>query len=268
MATIDFGGVQEHVVTREEFSLDRAREILKHETVAVIGYGVQGPGQALNLRDNGIRVIVGQRKGTASWHKALADGWREGETLFGVEEACAQGTILMDLLSDSGQIQAWPGMRPHLTKGKALYFSHGFGVTFHDKTGIVPPPDVDVVLVAPAAAQDGLRAMLETIGSLARARVTLADVNPGGASAQVLLSGGIEVVVPLAGMIDLDKEKQRLQTELSQLEKQLTALEGRLANEGFVAKAPPAVVDAERAKAADWRTRADQLRGKLQALGA
>jgi len=159
MATIDFGGVQEHVVTREEFSLDRAREILKHETVAVIGYGVQGPGQALNLRDNGIRVIVGQRKGTASWHKALADGWREGDTLYGVEEACARGTILMDLLSDAGQIQAWPGMRPHLTKGKALYFSHGFGITFHDKTGIVPPPDVDVVLVAPKGSGTSLRSL-------------------------------------------------------------------------------------------------------------
>ncbi|WP_337171000.1 valine--tRNA ligase [Gemmatimonas aurantiaca] len=171
---------------------------------------------------------------------------------------------------------AWPVARGHVT-GQAI----GSGAVFEQareavqairqvraEYNVQPGAWVDVVLVAPAAAQGGLRAMLETIGSLARARVTLADVNPGGASAQVLLSGGIEVVVPLAGMIDLDKEKQRLQTELSQLEKQLTALEGRLANEGFVAKAPPAVVEAERAKAADWRSRADQLRGKLQALGA
>lgn len=159
MATIDFGGVTEHVVTRDEFPLERAREVLRQEIVAVIGYGVQGPGQALNLRDNGVRVIVGQRKGSASWHKAVADGWREGETLFSVEEACARGTIVMDLLSDAGQIQAWPAMLPHLTAGKALYFSHGFGVTFHDKTGIVPPAGVDVVLVAPKGSGTSLRTL-------------------------------------------------------------------------------------------------------------
>ncbi len=159
MATINFGGVQEHVVTREEFTLERAREVLHHETVAVIGYGVQGPGQALNLKDNGIRVIVGQRKDSASWRKALADGWKEGETLFGVEEACSKGTIVMNLLSDAGQIQAWPGMKKHLTKGKALYFSHGFGVTFHGKTGIEPPPGVDVVLVAPKGSGTSLRSL-------------------------------------------------------------------------------------------------------------
>ena len=118
MATINFGGVLENVVTREEFSLNKAQEILKNETVAVIGYGVQGPGQALNLKDNNINVIVGQRKGTASWNKAVADGWEEGKTLFDVEEACEKGTIIMNLLSDAGQIQAWDGMKKHLTKDK------------------------------------------------------------------------------------------------------------------------------------------------------
>ncbi|MBP8824405.1 MAG: ketol-acid reductoisomerase [Flavobacteriales bacterium] len=159
MATIDFGGVQEHVVTREEFTLDKAREVLKDETVAVIGYGVQGPGQALNLMDNGIRVLVGQRKGSASWRKAEADGWKEGETLFDVEEACSRGTIVMNLLSDAGQIQAWEGMRKNLTNGNALYFSHGFGITFQEKTGIVPPPGVDVVLVAPKGSGTSLRSL-------------------------------------------------------------------------------------------------------------
>ena len=159
MATIDFGGVQEHVVTREEFTLDKAREVLKDQTVAVIGYGVQGPGQALNLKDNGIRVLVGQRKGSASWRKAEADGWKEGETLFDVEEACSRGTIVMNLLSDAGQIQAWESMRKHLTNGKALYFSHGFGITFQEKTGIVPPPGVDVVLVAPKGSGTSLRSL-------------------------------------------------------------------------------------------------------------
>ncbi len=159
MATINFGGVLENVVTREEFPLEKAQEILKNETVAVIGYGVQGPGQALNLKDNGINVIVGQRKGTASWEKAATDGWEEGKTLFDLETACEKATILMNLLSDAGQIQAWEGMKKHLTKGKALYFSHGFGVTFHEKTGIVPPKEVDVFLVAPKGSGTSLRSL-------------------------------------------------------------------------------------------------------------
>lgn len=157
MAQINFGGVVENVVTREEFSLEKAREVLKHETVAVIGYGVQGPGQSLNLKDNGIHVIVGQRKGGKSWDKAIADGWVEGENLFDIEEACQRATIIQYLLSDAGQIASWPLIKPHLTKGKALYFSHGFGVTFHEQTGIVPPPDVDVILVAPKGSGTSLR---------------------------------------------------------------------------------------------------------------
>ena len=159
MATINFGGVLENVVTRAEFTLEIAQEVLKNETVAVIGYGVQGPGQALNLKDNGVHVIVGQRKGTGSWQKALADGWAEGKTLFDVETACEKATIVMNLLSDAGQIQAWEGMKKNLTKGKALYFSHGFGVTFHEKTGIVPPADIDVVLVAPKGSGTSLRSL-------------------------------------------------------------------------------------------------------------
>jgi len=157
MATINFGGVLEQVVTREEFSLNKAKEVLKNETIAVIGYGVQGPGQSLNLRDNGLNVIVGQRKGTNSWEKALHDGWIEGENLFDLEEACSRGTILMNLLSDAGQIHAWELIKKHLTKGKALYFSHGFGVTYYEKTGIVPPSDVDVILVAPKGSGTSLR---------------------------------------------------------------------------------------------------------------
>ncbi|MBQ0769369.1 MAG: ketol-acid reductoisomerase [Bizionia sp.] len=159
MATINFGGVQENVVTREEFPLKKAKDVLKNETVAVIGYGVQGPGQALNLKDNGVNVIVGQRKGTNSWKKALADGWEEGKTLFELEDACEKATVVMNLLSDAGQIQAWEGMKKHLTKGKALYFSHGFGVTFHEKTGIVPPNNIDVVLVAPKGSGTSLRSL-------------------------------------------------------------------------------------------------------------
>lgn len=157
MATINFGGVDEQVVTRSEFPLSKALETLKDETIAVIGYGVQGPGQALNLKDNGFNVIVGQRKGGKSWDKAVADGWVEGETLFEIEPALEKGTIIQYLLSDAGQIELWPTVKKHLTPGKALYFSHGFGVTYKDKTGIVAPEDVDVILVAPKGSGTSLR---------------------------------------------------------------------------------------------------------------
>lgn len=157
MATINFGGVDEQVITREEFPLDKAREVMKAETIAIIGYGVQGPGQALNLRDNGFNVIVGQRKGGKSWDKAVADGWVEGETLFEIEEAVQKGTTIQYLLSDAGQIEQWPTIKNNLSDGNALYFSHGFGVTYSDQTGIIPPKNVDVILVAPKGSGTSLR---------------------------------------------------------------------------------------------------------------
>src|ERR1051325_6784935 len=123
MAKLNFGGTEENVVTREEFPLSKAQDVLKNETVAVIGYGVQGPGQSLNLKDNGVNVIVGQRKGGKSWDKALADGWKEGVDLFDIEEACKKATIIQYLLSDAGQIASWPLIKNNLTPGKALYFS-------------------------------------------------------------------------------------------------------------------------------------------------
>lgn len=154
---LNFGGVEEPVVTREEFPLTHAREVLKDDVMAVLGYGVQGPAQALNLKDNGFNVIVGQRKGSASWDKAVADGWVEGETLFELDEACARGTIIMNLLSDAGQIATWPTVNKHLTAGKALAFSHGFGVTFNDQTEIMPGDEIDVILVAPKGSGTSVR---------------------------------------------------------------------------------------------------------------
>ena len=159
MAKMNFGGVEENVITRDEFPLSKALETLKVETIAVIGYGVQGPGQSLNLKDNGFNVIVGQRKGTKSWDKAVADGWVPGQTLFEIEEAAAKGTIIQYLLSDAGQIAMWPTIKKHLTAGKALYFSHGFGITYKDRTGIVPPADVDVIMIAPKGSGTSLRRM-------------------------------------------------------------------------------------------------------------
>ncbi|MEZ0609267.1 ketol-acid reductoisomerase [Fibrella sp. WM1] len=156
MAQINFGGTVENVVTREEFPLEKALDTLKNETIAVIGYGVQGPGQSLNMRDNGFNVIVGQRPGK-TYDKAVADGWVPGETLFEIEEALEKGTIICFLLSDAAQIELWPTVKKYLTAGKSLYFSHGFGVTYKEKTGIVPPADVDVFLVAPKGSGTSLR---------------------------------------------------------------------------------------------------------------
>ena len=145
MAKMNFGGVVENVTTREEFPLSKALEVLKNETIAVIGYGVQGPGQSLNLKDNGFNVIVGQRKNSKTWDKAVA------------EEACEKATIIQYLLSDAAQIAVWPSVKKHLTAGKALYFSHGFGATYSDRTGIVPPKDVDVIMIAPKGSGTSLR---------------------------------------------------------------------------------------------------------------
>ncbi|MBX9866960.1 MAG: ketol-acid reductoisomerase [Burkholderiales bacterium] len=161
MALMNFGGVEENVVTREEFPLAKAREVLANETIAVIGYGVQGPGQALNLKDNGFKVIVGQRSPSKSWDKAVRDGFVPGVTLFSPEEAMQQATIIMYLLSDAAQIAMWPTVQKHLTTGKALYFSHGFGITYKDRTGIVPPKDVDVFLAAPKGSGTSLRRLFQ-----------------------------------------------------------------------------------------------------------
>ena len=158
MAEMNFGGVVETVVTSKEFSLEKAREVLKNETIAILGYGIQGPGQAGNLRDNGFNVIVGQRQGK-TYDKAVADGWVPGKTLFSIEEAAEKGTIICMLLSDAGQIAVWPKLKKYLTKGKTLYYSHGFAINWQDRTGVVPPEDVDVVMVAPKGSGTSLRTM-------------------------------------------------------------------------------------------------------------
>jgi len=157
MARIDFGGVQEDVVTSEEFPLEKAREILSNETVAVLGYGVQGPAQALNMKDNGIPVIVGQREGGKSWEKAIQDGFVPGRTLFSLEEAADRATVVQYLISDAGQVAAWPRIKPCLKEGDALYFSHGFSIVYRDQTEIVPPDNIDVILVAPKGSGRNVR---------------------------------------------------------------------------------------------------------------
>jgi len=158
MAKIDFGGVEETVVTRDEFPLEKAREVLKDEVICVLGYGVQGPAQSLNMRDNGFKVIIGQSpKFKKDWDKAVADGWVPGETLFDIEEAASKGTIIQYLLSDAAQMIVWPQLKPCLNEGDALYFSHGFSIVYSDLTGVVPPENVDVILVAPKGSGTSVR---------------------------------------------------------------------------------------------------------------
>lgn len=158
MAKIDFGGIIEDVVTRDEFPLEKAREVLRNETVAIIGYGVQGPAQAMNMRDNGINVIIGQApEFKADWDKAVADGFVPGKTLFPVEEAASKGTIIQYLVSDAAQRILWPKLKPCLKEGDALYFSHGFSITYKEHTGVVPPDFVDVILCAPKGSGTSVR---------------------------------------------------------------------------------------------------------------
>src|SRR5262249_6856672 len=126
--------------------------------VAVLGYGVQGRAQSLNLKDNGIKVIIGLREhGGKSWQSASEDGWIPGKTLFSLEEAAKRGTIVIDLLSDAGQKEQWPRLKPLLTTGKALSFAHGFSIVYADQTGVVPPKEIDVLLVAPKGSGTTLR---------------------------------------------------------------------------------------------------------------
>ncbi|HIE10774.1 MAG TPA: ketol-acid reductoisomerase [Kiritimatiellae bacterium] len=158
MAVIDFGGVKEEVVMRREFPLRRARRVLKDEVIAVLGYGVQGPAQSLNLKDNGFRVVVGQaRQFRRDWDRAVRDGWKPGKDLFDLEEAAERGTVVMMLVSDAAQMAIWPRIRRHLDPGDALYFSHGFSIVFRDRTGVIPPGDVDVIMVAPKGSGSSVR---------------------------------------------------------------------------------------------------------------
>ncbi len=158
MAVIDFGGTKEEVVTRKEFSLAKARKVLRKETIAVLGYGVQGPAQALNMKDNGLNVIIGQApEFKADWNRAVKDGWVPGKTLFPIEEAARRGTIIQVLVTDAAQRVIWPVVKKCLNPGDALYFSHGFSVVYKDQTKVIPPKDVDVILVAPKGSGTSVR---------------------------------------------------------------------------------------------------------------
>lgn len=158
MAKINFGGVREEVVMRKEFPMAKARRALKNETIAVIGYGVQGPAQSLNMKDNGFNVIVGQsKKFKKDWNRAKKDGWKPGKTLFDIEEAARRATIIEFLISDAAQPIVWPVIKRNLNPGDALFFSHGFSIVYKDQTRIIPPRNVDVIMVAPKGSGTSLR---------------------------------------------------------------------------------------------------------------
>jgi len=157
MVKMDFGGVKEDVITREEFTVAQAQKILKNEVIATLGYGIQGRSQALNMRDQGIKVIVGQRKNSKTYEQAVKDGWVPEQNLFSLEEAAKRGTIKMMLLTDAAQKEEWPNVKKSLKKGDALYFSHGFSIVFKEQTGVIPPKDIDVILVAPKGSGTSVR---------------------------------------------------------------------------------------------------------------
>ncbi|MGV8057957.1 MAG: ketol-acid reductoisomerase [Smithellaceae bacterium] len=158
MAQINFGGTLEDVITADEFSIKKAQEVLKNEVIAIIGYGVQGPAQAFNMKDNGINVIIGQaQEDKPYWEKAIADGWVPGKTLFPIEEAVKRGTIIQYLVSDAAQMLLWPKVKANLKKGDALYFSHGFSIVYKEQTGVIPPDFVDVIMVAPKGSGTSVR---------------------------------------------------------------------------------------------------------------
>ncbi len=155
---IDFGGTKEEVITRKEFPMAKAKKVLKDETIAVIGYGVQGPAQGLNMRDNGFNVIIGQSpEFKKDWDRAVKDGWVPGKTLFPIEEACERGTIIQMLVSDAAQKAIWPTVKKHLKAGDAIYFSHGFSIVYREQTKVIPPEYVDVILVAPKGSGTSVR---------------------------------------------------------------------------------------------------------------
>jgi ketol-acid reductoisomerase len=160
MVELDFGGVKENVITRKEFTVQKAQKILKDEVVVSLGYGIQGQAQSLNMRDNGIKVIIGQESTGVfkkEWDKAIADGWKPGENLFPIEEAAKRGTIKMFLLTDAGQKAVWPKIKATLKAGDALYFSHGFSIVYKEQTGVIPPKNIDVILVAPKGSGTSVR---------------------------------------------------------------------------------------------------------------
>ena len=157
MVELSFGDIRENVITRAEFPMEFSRKILKGETIATLGYGIQGRAQSLNMRDNGINVVVGQRENSKSYELALKEGWVPGKTLFSLEKAAERGTIKQYLLTDSGQRELWPTIKQTLKDGDALYFSHGFSVVFGKDTGVVPPENVDVILVAPKGSGTSVR---------------------------------------------------------------------------------------------------------------
>jgi len=161
MKTLDFAGAQEVVYERSDWPLAKLHDYFKNDTLALIGYGSQGHGQGLNARDNGLNVIVGVRENGESWKQAQEDGWVPGETLFPIEEAIKRGTIIMNLLSDAAQSSTWPALAPLITKGKTLYFSHGFSVVYKEDTKVVPPPNVDVILVAPKGSGRTVRTLFK-----------------------------------------------------------------------------------------------------------
>ncbi len=234
MAVIDFGGVKENVIMRREFPMAKARRVLKHETIAVLGYGVQGPAQSLNLRDNGFNVIIGQsQQFPRDWDRARKDGWKPGKTLFDLEEAVQRGTVIQMLVSDAAQRAIWPLVKRNLKPGDALYFSHGFSIVYRTQTKVIPPPDVDVIMVAPKGSGTSLRRNFLSGAGINSSYAVYQDAT-GRAEARCLALGigiGICMLVTLTGLSrgSLFEIAERLEAQVEVMERILEAVNKRLA---------------------------------------
>jgi ketol-acid reductoisomerase len=153
------------------YETDASLEPLRDELVAVLGYGSQGRAQALNLRDSGLAVCVGLRKGGPSWERAVEDGMEVHET----ETAAELGDVIQMLLPDELQPSAYErSVRPALREGKTLLFSHGFNIRFGK---ILPPSSVDVAMVAPKSPGHLLRRVFESGGGVPALLAVHADAS-------------------------------------------------------------------------------------------
>jgi ketol-acid reductoisomerase len=172
---------------------DADHAFINKKTVAIIGYGSQGHAHALNLRDSGAKVVVGLHSGSKSAEKAR----REGLEVLGVAEAASRADIITILVPDEKHPVVYAEIKPHLKKGKLLMFAHGFNIHFQQ---VVPPPEVDVAMVAPKGPGHRVRELFqEGVGVPALVAI---HQDPSGTARQTALAYADALGALKAGVIE------------------------------------------------------------------